>query len=210
MTRDTLLRWAENVPPYPVEIGRWLTLGWHVLAADLFGWILLTIVYGAVQIVASSTGIGVLLILGPLEVGLYAVVLSRLRKGTLEIGELGRGFSRFIPGFLAGCFVGVLATVGLAFLIFPGLVVLALYLFTFALISDFDIDFWTALEVSRKVVARRWVDWTLFVLVQTMMLLIGTAFCGVGLLLAFPWIKISTAVAYEEIFAPVLAQQGVG
>ncbi len=209
MTRDELLRWADNAPLYPVDIGRWLTLGWHVLAADLFGWVLLTIVYGAVQVVASSTGIGVLLILGPLEVGLYAVILTRLRRGTLEIGELGRGFSKFIPAFLAGCFVGVLATFGLALLVFPGLVVLALYLFTFALISDLDIDFWTALEVSRKVVARRWLDWTLFVLVQTLLLVAGAAFCGVGLLLAFPWIKISTAVAYEEMFAPVLSERQV-
>jgi len=209
VTRNELLRWADNAPLYPVDIGRWLTLGWHVLAADLFGWILLTIVYGAVQVVASSTGIGVLLILGPLEVGLYAVILTRLRRGTLEIGELGRGFSKFIPAFLAGCFVGVLATFGLVLLFFPGLVVLALYLFTFALISDLDIDFWTALEVSRKVVARRWLDWTLFVLVQTLLLVAGAAFCGVGLLLVFPWIKISTAVAYEEVFAPVLSERQV-
>ena len=198
--------WTPGSPLYPVSIGEYLAVGWRVLAADLLGWILLTIIYIAVLLVASSTAIGTFLVIGPLEVGWYAVILKRLREGVFDIGELGKGFSRFVPAFLASAVISVFSALGFIFLIIPGLLVLAAYLFVFPLISDLDSDFWTVMETSRKVVAPRLIEWTFFVVVQALLIVLGAMACGLGILLVLPWIKIATAVAYEEVFAAVREQ----
>ena len=193
---------ATQLSPEPaiVAIGRYLSLGWQIFTEDLFGWILLCLIYFAVLGVVSTTGIGVLVVLGPLEAGWYAVILKRLRQGTLDIGEFAKGFHHFVSAFLIGAVVSVFASVGFVFLIAPGIVILALYLFVFPILLDTGQDFWGVMEASRKAVAPRWFEWSLFVLAQLVLIVLGSLLCGVGLLVALPWTKIATAVAYEEHF----------
>ena len=188
--------------PAAVAVGRYLSTAWRVLSEDFLNWILLSLIYFAVLSVVGTMGIAVLVVAGPLEAGWYAVVLKRLRRGTMDIGEFVRGFHLFVPSFLIGVTVGVLASFGFILLILPGLLVLTLYLFAFPILVDRGGDFWGAMEASRKAVLSNLFEWSVFVFVQLVLVTLGALFCGVGLLIALPWTKIATAVAYEEHFLP--------
>jgi uncharacterized membrane protein len=191
---------AGSVGSTDVSISRYLSRGWQILQQDLALWVLASILYSAVLGVVSTTGIGAAIVLGPLEVGWYAVILKRLRTGALDLDEIARGFHRFVPAFLAGVAVLAFAFLGFAFFILPGIVVLALYLFVWPILLDEDVDFWSAMERSRRKALRHWPQWCLFVVVIGLIHFAGLLFCGVGLLVTLPWTKIAVALAYEEHF----------
>ena len=71
------------------------------------------------------------------------------------------GFSnRFLHLFL-GSFVSLLLTaLGFLCLILPGIYLWVAWIFTLPLIMDKRLDFWSAMELSRKMVTRHW--WKLF------------------------------------------------
>ena len=83
----------------------------------------------------------------------------------------------------------------------PGSLLVAWTLFTPLLILDKGLDFWEAMECSRRVVTRHW--WTCFALflVQLLALAGGVLALVIGLVVAFPWTIATTVVAYEQIFS---------
>ena len=59
-------------------------------------------------------------------------------------------FSKILPLCIASAAITVLAGVGLILLIAPGLLVLTAYIFTPLLILEKGVDFWEAMEISRR------------------------------------------------------------
>lgn len=61
-------------------------------------------------------------------------------------------------------------------------------------------EFWTAMEVSRRVVHKHW--WSIFglVIVNVLIVCVGALFCGVGVLVAFPVAIGAMAHTYERLF----------
>ncbi|MDZ7374387.1 MAG: hypothetical protein ONB23_10510 [candidate division KSB1 bacterium] len=184
--------------PPEASIARYLRLSWQLFWRDAPMWVLLTIIYAAVLGVVSTTAIGPPILWGPLEVGWYAVILKRVRGQSLDLDEFARGFHRFVPAFLAGVAVQAFALVGLALLVIPLFVVLALYLFVWPVLVDEDLDFWSAMERSRRATQPLWIEWTLFSFLIVLVNFLGILFCLVGLLVSLPWTKIAVALAYEE------------
>jgi uncharacterized membrane protein len=114
------------------------------------------------------------------------------------------GFSgRFLHLFL-GSFVSFLLT-GLGFLclILPGIYLWVAWLFTLALVADKRLDFWSAMELSRKMVTRHWWKLFAFSLVLVLLYVAGFfAFC-LGLFIAMPIAMATLMYAYEDIFGSV-------
>src|SRR6185436_13580819 len=100
-----------------------------------------------------------------------------------------------------GSFVATLLTVlGLFCLILPGIYLWVAWTFTLPLVMDRRLDFWSAMELSRKMVNRHW--WKLFgfVLILALLHVAGfLAFC-LGLFIAAPIAMASLMYAYEDIF----------
>ena len=73
-------------------------------------------------------------------------------------------------------------------------------MFTLLLTVDKKLDFWSAMELSRKVVTRHW--WKLFGLLLVTLLLyaVGLMFCGFGFFITAPIAMIAATYAYEDIF----------
>ena len=68
------------------------------------------------------------------------------------------------------------------------------------LILDKQLDFWPAMELSRKVVTKHW--WSVFglVLLGCVVALAGVLACGVGFFVTLPLAQAATVYAYEDIF----------
>jgi len=141
--------------------------------------------------------------------GVDWLFLKRLRGEPVEIGLVFVGFGKsFVPLMLAGLVATVLTSVGMLLCLAPGIYLLVAWcLFTPLLILDKGLDFWEAMECSRRVVTRHW--WPCFglLLLSILALAGGVLALVIGLLVALPWVTAATVVAYEEIFGTPRVRQ---
>ena len=143
--------------------------------------IVLLILYAAAEVQPIALVIG-----GPLLGGLCLFLLKRIRGGptTAEIA-VSAFRTAFVPLFLhlflTGLVVAVLTTVGLFCLILPGVYLGVAWSFALAIAADKRLDFWPAMELSRKAVSKHW--WKVFGLlaILAMFNLAGLLLFGVGI-----------------------------
>jgi uncharacterized membrane protein len=83
--------------------------------------------------------------------------------------------------------------------IIPGLVIAAMYKFTYLFIVDKRMDFWPAMQSSHAVVKNDYFGFTMFLLLAVLVNLLGALCCFVGLLVSIPVTIAAITVAYKEI-----------
>ncbi len=134
--------------------------------------------------------------------GVEFVFLKAFRGEPVDIGVAFSGFGKVFPALmLAGLVTWALTGVGLLLCVLPGIYLAVCWkLFTPLLILDRGLDFWQAMECSRRVVTRHW--WTCLALALVFLLLVGAGVlvCGVGVLFTLPLGLGMLVAAYEEIF----------
>ncbi|MDR3458620.1 MAG: protein kinase [Verrucomicrobiae bacterium] len=142
-----------------------------------------------------------LLVWGPLMGGLSLYYLRRIRGEPVNIEVAFSGFSqRFLHLFLAGFVTWMLAGLGFVCLILPGIYLMVAWWFTIILVADKQLDFWPAMELSRKVVTRHWWKFFGLWLVMALVCALGVICCGIGIFIAAPVAMIATTYAYEDVF----------
>ena len=174
-----------------LQIGRCLGQSWSLLAANFglfFGaTFLVWLITLGCQFIPIIGGVVNWLIYGVLYGGLYLIFLNRIRGRPASIGDVFAGFSfGFAQLMLAGFVCKLLATIGLwCCLVLPGLYLAVAWIFSVPLVADKRLEFWSAMELSRKMVTRVWF--------QTLGLLL-VAFLPVVLTFLFVQIRISFEV----------------
>src|SRR5437867_2557139 len=73
-------------------------------------------------------------------------------------------------------------------------------MFTSILVIDKRLDFWSAMELSRRMVTKHWFKVFGFFLVLLLMNLAGLLVCGIGVFFTAPIALAATVFAYEGIF----------
>jgi uncharacterized membrane protein len=180
--------------PLRVRSGRWIGAGWDGLWEDLG----INILIALLAMIFVSF---IPLVAGPVAAGLALAGIRKLRTTKIDIKDFFDGFRFFLPAFLSSLLILAFSVVGLIFLIVPGLVILAMYMFTYHFMVDRNQDFWTAMESSRKLVSRDYFGFVLFGLLLGLINLAGVLFFGVGLLISLPVTWLALAQAYEELEA---------
>lgn len=84
-------------------------------------------------------------------------------------------------------------------LLLPAIYLGISYTFAVPLIIDRRIDFWAAMETSRKLITKKWLNFFGFSIVLGLINLGGAVLCGLGLLLTVPLTICAIAAAYENI-----------
>ena len=181
----------------PVEIkaatGRWISQGWEVVKTDIGLFMGLTVLY---MIVGSA---GSVLTQGPMQVGFHLACMKKLVRGRMEIGDLFQGFNFFVAAFVAALLIAVFATVGILLCIIPGLVISAMYMFTYLFVLDKRLEFWPAMEASHGVVKNDYVGFVLFLFGLGLLNIVGALCCIVGLLVTIPISMMAITIAYREL-----------
>ena len=132
--------------------------------------------------------------------GGYAVAAFRLLSGQqFEFSDLFKGFNYFLPLFLASLAGGFLVGIGFLLLIIPGIYLAVAYLFTTYLIIDYRMEFWQAMEISRKIITKNWFAFFGFAFALFAINILGAFAFGVGLLVSIPVTACAAAVAYKDI-----------
>ncbi len=192
----------QTIPPRPaaqaVNMGKWISDGWRLVEADIGFFFLLTLIYSILVTILSSTVIGFLLT-GPLTAGFFYIIFRKMRGQATDIGQIGKGFDFFAASLLSSVIISAFVSIGLIFCILPGIVLMGLYLFTLPFVLEQKLDFWQAMEASRQAIKPYWFEFSIFVLVQSVILLLGLLFCFVGVFIAIPVCLAATAAAYRDM-----------
>jgi uncharacterized membrane protein len=149
--------------------------------------------------VAFSTWIIGLILAGPLTAGFFYIIFNRIRGKEFYIGDIAKGFEVFVAAVLADILISVFVGIGFTLLIIPGIIVSALYMFAFPLIIEKKMDFWQAMETSRKAVTKNIFELSVFMLVLYIFLFIGVILLLVGFFVALPIVFAAIAYAYCDL-----------
>jgi uncharacterized membrane protein len=183
-----------------VKFEEWLTDGWKLYKDNLFPLIILAVIFAGVMALLSKTLIGPTILYGPVMCGVYYVVFEGLKGREMNVGDISKGFSVFLPAMLASIVVSIFTAFGFLLFFIPGLFVMAAYAFTFPLIIDRGMDFWEAMETSRKTVMERFISFTIFFCLVGLAGLSGSIILLIGVVVTLPFAFCTVAVAYKEVF----------
>ncbi|MDZ7724778.1 MAG: hypothetical protein U5R06_18730 [candidate division KSB1 bacterium] len=157
------------------------------------------LIYLVIVIVTSSSLVGEFLFLGPLQVGIFLACFKKMRGETVRIGDIGQGFTFFVAAVLSSILITVFSFIGFLLCIIPGFIIIALYMLTPAFIAEKNLDFWSAMEASRKTVSQYLLEFVLLTLVLLGINLLGALALGVGLVFSIPLSFAIIAAAYDEL-----------
>ena len=133
--------------------------------------------------------------------GLYAFYLKLIRGQPANVSDAFLGFSRaFGPLALTGLVVGLLTLLGIALCVLPGIYLAVAWIFAVPLVIDKRMDFWDAMELSRKIVNKHfWIVLGLILLVG-LISAAGLVACCVGIFVTTSIGYVALMYAYEDIF----------
>ncbi len=141
------------------------------------------------------------IISGPFLGGLALLYLKLIRNQPATLGDAFSGFS--VAGlhlFLGWLIAALLTTLGCGLLILPGVFLAVIWWFTVPLIADRRMDFWPAMELSRKVATKHWFTVFGLLLLTTLVGIAGVLACGIGIFVTIPLAIGATYYAYEDFF----------
>jgi uncharacterized membrane protein len=182
-----------------INLGNWISRAWDLLTDDLGAFVILGFIWSIIVGVASGTVIGVFLVLGPLTVGLFIVVFDKIRGKSVNIGDIAKGFHFFVASVLASILVLVFWGFGFMFCVIPAFIVAGLYIFTLPFIADKKLDFWEAMEASRKLAKDHLFEMILFSIILGLINFAGLLLCVVGLVFTIPLTVAAISIAYDDL-----------
>jgi len=190
-------------PAYQVRPGYYLKEGWALFKRNVPGFVGYSLAWVLVQMALSSLGslgrVVNLVVSVPLMAGLLVVAAKLRRQQSVEANDFLSGFHYLLPLALYGIVSTVLIGLGFILLILPGVYLMVSYIFAALTIIDRKLDFWPAMEFSRKVVHRQWFGIFGFLLLLFLVNLGGLLALGVGVLVTLPWSICAITVAYDDI-----------
>jgi uncharacterized membrane protein len=175
------------------ETGRWISEGWRMVTGDLGNYALLTLLYVVINSFAS------IVTQGPLTVGFHIFTMKKMFNRRAEVGDMFKGFDFFLASFVATLLIGLFVSLGVILCIIPGLIVAAMYKFTYLFILDKRMEFWPAMQASHEVVKNDYMGYTLFMLALAGINILGFLACIVGLFVTIPLSIVAITVAYQEV-----------
>jgi hypothetical protein len=150
----------------------------------------------------SPAIIPLLIINGVLTGVVSFVYLNAIRGHRARPGEVWTAVAATMGQlFLTGLAQVLLTFAGAFLLLVPGIYLAVAYVFALPLAIDKRLPFWSALEVSRRVVHRQW--WTMslvFVLCAGLPFIGGQLPYGIGLILLMPICTAALMYTYEDLF----------
>jgi hypothetical protein len=187
-----------SVTQIPMQIGSHL-IGFEKHQFNLHSPIVIT------GIVLYALGFLLSFIVNPLVYGgIFWMLLRIIRGHTPDFADLFIAFKNFklaLTLVLAGLAVGLLTLLGIIALIIPGIYLAVAYIFTTIVVIDRRLGVWESMELSRRVVTKRWWSVLALGLLNMLVILLGLLACCVGAIIAIPVCYASIVYAYDTLFA---------
>jgi hypothetical protein len=217
---------------YELDIGGCISRGWELVKKNFWPIVgitaLVIVIIGAInQIVGLFTspivnamiterrvspgGILIILLTTIVSCPIYTIFMAGLFKYYLKLirGEsagIGDAFSGFGPSIgqlvLLSLVMNILTIIGYALCLVPGIYLAVAWFFSIPLVIDKQMEFWPAMELSRKMVTKHWFLIFAFLLVYGLLSVAGLIACCIGIFVTLPIGLGALMYAYETIFSP--------
>ncbi|MEM6381009.1 MAG: hypothetical protein AAF705_22745 [Bacteroidota bacterium] len=189
---------------YDFRLGDYISRGWEIFRAYPGGFVAYTLLLAVITIVVIFIPI-----LGPLAffvispslaAGYYLVADRIVHDEPVEFGSFFDGFNYLGQLVLVGLVGGILVGIATLFFILPGIYLAVAYSFAAPLVLFARLEFWPALETSRKVISKNWFSIFAFLIVLGFLINLGFLVFGLGILIALPVYYLAMYSAYQDIF----------
>jgi uncharacterized membrane protein len=187
-----------------IPIGEVVQRGWDLAMQNLGSFIGYTLV-----VLVIHLGLAAIPILGwiaswiinpALSAGYFTYIRKRIRNEPAVFQDFFEGFQYLGPLFMVGLVGGILVAIGTLLCIIPGLYLALGYIFASFIVVSFRLDFWQAMETSRRAVTENLVTMILFALVMIGINILGALACLVGLIISLPVSYCAAVVAFYMLF----------
>jgi hypothetical protein len=191
----------------PLDIFGCIGRGWELLKANfgpLVGVTLVVVIVAAVARAIPILGYFVALLLGGVfSGGLYFYYIKKVRGLPTDMGDAFSGFTLALgPLVLTGLVATLMTIAGFICLILPGIYLAVSYSFAYMLVIDRKMEFWVAMEVSRRVITAQW--WRMFglVILAGIIAMLGLLGFIIGIFITIPIFLGALVYAYEDLCNP--------
>ena len=190
---------------YQIKIGEYISQGFEVFKkypSNFVGFFGLTALVAVVlNLIPILGGIASSIIGAPLGAGFTFVVLAIIRNQPFVFQDFFKGLNNkyFLQIFLISLVGGAITALGIFLLIIPGIYIAVSYSFAVQIAIDWELDFWEALETSRKLISKNWFSMFGFLLVLTMINIGGILLLGIGIFFTAPITICALIIAYNDI-----------
>lgn len=188
------------VEPYEFNTSQYYSRGWEIFKSNPGLFISFSVVSTIIVVIAYFIPFASLAVNAPLLAGYYIVARKIDREEAIEFGDFFKGFNHFVQLLLLGLVTGILVAVGFVFLIIPGIYLAIGYMMANQLVIFGKMEFWDAMEASRKVIHSNWGSAFGFALLTILIMFGGLLLFGIGIFVAWPWITCATYAAFADIF----------
>jgi len=137
----------------------------------------------------------------------FYLVGNRLSQGEyVDFQNYFDGFKYWFPVIVINLISGILTVLGIFALILPGIYLGVAYIFSmlFGIFGGFD--FWTSMEMSRKLVTTNWWKFFGFVMILFLLNVVGLLALLVGILITVPVSYLAIYVLFEELTADAVIE----
>ena len=190
--------------PESLPLGDYFKTGWGLFKqypGGFVGFCLLNfVIQAALHAIPYLGALASAAVSAPLFMGNFIVSAKLLHRQTPEFRDFFTGFQYFLPLLLLSVAAGLFISIGTLLLVIPGLYLVVAYMFASYLVVDRGLDFWPAMELSRRTVTPRWFGYFAFVLLVALLNLAGAVALGVGLLVTIPLSFCAVTAAYADLF----------
>jgi uncharacterized membrane protein len=194
----------EQIQITNIKAGDYFRAGWEIFKkypAGFIGYfIIVTAISFVLHLVPRIGGLIAFVLAVPLNAGFFVVSAKLLKNQIPDFADFFSGFKFFLQLALLGIVSSILILIGFIFLIAPGIYLLVGYAFALMLVMDRGLDFWPAMETSRRSVQTSWFQIFAFFLLLFLLNLGGLLALGLGLLVTVPLSHCILTAAYADFF----------
>ncbi len=188
------------------DFGKYFERGWELFIKNMGQYIAFSAIFIGFFIINSLIARGIpggenilnIITSPPLTAGLYLVIYYST-KGKINFSQFFDGFNYFVPLLIYSVISSIFIIIGIFTLVIPAIYLSVAYAFSIFFIIFHKLDFWQAMEYSRKIITKKW--WSFFGLFLVLGLLnaVGLIFLLVGVLFTLPFTYCVIYAAYEDI-----------
>jgi uncharacterized membrane protein len=184
---------------------------WNRLRGNWGATILAFLLYSLIIGALSFTGIGTIILTGPLYVGMVAVFVQLARTGTTKIEHMFEGFTTgFVNKMLGYILVSIFTALWALLFWIPGIVKSFSYAMTYYILNDNpEMSANDAITRSREMMDGH--KWQLFCLRLSFIgwILLSCLTFGVLMIVVMPYMQAAEAEFYEKLKNDELAAKGI-
>ncbi len=185
---------------YTFHTSQYLSRGWEIFKEQAGLFIGFSVLATCILAMASFIPFANMFLSAPLMAGFYLVARKIDLGQPIEFNDFFSGFNFFLQLLLLSVVTGIFIGLGFICLVIPGIYLAVAYTFGSPLILFGKLEFWDAMEASRKVVTNNWFNIFGFLIINMFIVLGGILLLGIGIFVAYPWVACATYAAFADVF----------